>query len=284
MFLTGYAYSVEAGSAAEAEERLEGLPDRFRGFAYEGAGMGVTMLDALPFSRGDRLQEFLASPGGSAHVYTAYVGIGWALARLPKFMWSRFQAPDPVLRWLVLDGYGFHQAYFRTQKYVHERFQDDAFPWRYGDPTGYAQHAIDQGIGRALWFVGCTDPGHVADLIDAYPEARHGDLYAGAGLAATYAGGVTEQELTEFRERAGEHRALVAQGSAFGAEARARGGILQPHSALATKVLCGTTPQEAARICAETRPEPEEPGQVPAYETWRRRIADVFASTKAGPA
>jgi hypothetical protein len=281
MFITGYGYSVEARSAAEAEERLEGLPQQFRGFAYEGAGMGATILDALPFARRTRLAEFLASRGGDAHVYTAYVGIGWAMARLPRFLWSRFEAPDPLLRWLVLDGYGFHQAYFRTGKYVHEQFQDEHFPWPAGDRTGYADHAIDQGIGRALWFVGGTAADVVADLIDAFPESRRGDLYAGAALAATYAGGADEDELRLFLERAGVHRGLVAQGSAFGAEARARGGVLMPHTELATRVFCETTPERAARICAETRPGPEAVGDMPAYEIWRQRIAGAFTSTKA---
>ena len=281
MFLTGYGYSIEARSAAEAEEWLEGLPTQFRGFAYEGAGMGVTILDALPFTRGDRLPEFLASRGGDAHIYTAYVGIGWAMARLPRFLWSRFEAPDPLLRWLVLDGYGFHQAYFHTKKYVHEQFQDTRFPWPADDASGYAGRVIDQGIGRAMWFVGGTDAALVADLIGAFPDSRHADLYAGAGLAATYAGGADERELTLFRERAGVHRAQLAQGSAFAAEARARGGVLMPHTGLATQVFCDTTPERAASICAETRPDPEAPGDLPAYEIWRQRIADAFASTKA---
>ena len=132
-----------------------------------------------------------------------------------------------------------------------------------------------------MWFVGGTNPALVADLIDAFPESRRGDLYAGAGLAATYAGGADEGELILFRERAGIHRGQVAQGSAFAAEARARGGVLMPHTGLATKVFCETTPERAALICAETLPGPEAMGDLPAYEIWRQRIADAFASTKA---
>jgi hypothetical protein len=281
-FLTGYGHAVEARSVAEAEERLDGIDRQFRGFAYEGAGMGFAILDAMPFPGSGRIGRFLHSRGGGAHIYTAYVGVGWAMARLPRFLWSRLETPDPLLRWLVLDGYGFHQAYFKTQRYVHEQFQEKRFPWPAEGPAEYSARVIDQGIGRALWFVGGTDARVVADLIDSFPESRRGDLYSGAGLAATYATGADEDELLMFRERSGEHRFQLAQGSAFGAEARARGGILIPHTAVATQVLCGTTPEEAARICAQTRPDPRVHSAVPGWEIWRRRIADVFAGTKVG--
>jgi hypothetical protein len=277
-FLAGYGHAVEARSVAEAEARLEAIPAQFRGFAYEGAGMGYAVLDAMPVPGGGRTGRFYASPGGDAHIYTAYVGVGWAMARLPRFLWSRLTAPDPLLRWLVLDGYGFHQAYFHTDKYVHRQFREERFPWPAEGPADYAARAIDQGIGRALWFVGGTDAEAVASLIERFPADRHGDLYAGAGLAATYACGVEEEELQRFRDRAGEHRFHLAQGSAFAAEARLRGGIVLPQTAVATQVLCGMTPQEAARICAETRPGLGIADAQPNFEIWRRRITDVFAS------
>jgi len=56
----------------------------------------------------------------------------------------------------------------------------------------------DQGIGRAMWFVGGTDVELVATMIDKFPDHRRADLYSGAGLAATYAGGAHEQELRAF--------------------------------------------------------------------------------------
>ncbi|MFD1051997.1 DUF1702 family protein, partial [Kibdelosporangium lantanae] len=44
-FLRGYAYAAEASGVAQAEENLETVPRRFRGFAYEGAAMGYAMRD-----------------------------------------------------------------------------------------------------------------------------------------------------------------------------------------------------------------------------------------------
>lgn len=276
-FLEGYAYAAEAREPADAEAPLEQVPKRFRGFAYEGAAMGFAVRDGLPFGRDDHTERFLAGRG-DAHVYMAYVGIGWAMARIPRFRWPDATKLDPLLQWLVLDGYGFHQAYFKTQRYVHEHYVEPNFPWPAGGPSWYADRAIDQGIGRATWFVAGTDPELAASLIDRFPESRRADLYAGAGLAASYAGGVDESELRLFWERAGAHRSQVAQACAFAAEARVRAGLVMPHSELAAQVFCGMSPERAARVSGEARPDHPIHGELPAYEVWRQRIANEFVS------
>lgn len=275
VFLQGYAYAVEAGSATEAEELLETVPNGMRGFAYEGAGMGAAVHDSLPGHSG-RLQGLLAGRG-SRHDYMIYVGIGWAMARLPKALWPDIRTTDPLLRWLALDGYGFHQAYFKTDAYVRTPGLQHPFRWN-GGHNHYTANAIDQGIGRALWFVGGTDPDVVTELIRSYPERRHGDLYAGAGLACAYAGGVSEEELAHFVEGAGEHRWALAQGSAFAIEARARAGTVTDHTRLAARVVCGTTAERASQVCRDLRPGTAGQGAFPAYESWRRGVAAEIAS------
>ncbi|SFT36009.1 Protein of unknown function [Actinopolyspora lacussalsi subsp. righensis] len=276
-FLSGYGDAVEVNSTAELKKRLEEVPEQFRGFAYEGAAMGYTVLDGLPVGGRRHLAEFLAGVG-ERHVYTAYVGIGWAMARLPRFRWPRVDTFDPLLRWLVLDGYGFHQAYFHTRRYVYEQFRNDKLFWPARGTGSYQNRAVDQGIGRAMWFVGGTDAERVATMIEKFPVSRRSDLYGGAGLAAAYAGGASEEELRRFRERAGEHRAQVAQGAAFAAEARLHGGVMVPDTELAVEVLCGTTTERAASLTREVRPGRSDVGDSPAYEIWRRRIADEFVS------
>ncbi|GBQ03509.1 DUF1702 domain-containing protein [Streptomyces spongiicola] len=275
VFLKGYAYAVEAASPAEAEGLLEDVPTDMRGFAYEGAGMGAAVYDSLP-GHGGRLAGLLTGEGRH-HDYMIYVGIGWAMARLPKPLWPDIRTTDPLLRWLALDGYGFHQAYFRTGAYVRTPGTQHPFRWN-GGHNHYTPNAIDQGIGRALWFVGGTDPEVVTDLIRAYPERRRGDLYAGAGLACAYAGGASEDELAHFAQSAGRHRWSLAQGAAFATEARVKAGTVIDHTHLAARVVCGTTAERASRVCRDTRPQAPGGGAAPAYETWRRDIAAELAS------
>jgi enediyne biosynthesis protein E3 len=278
-FLMGYRYAAEAATPAAAEEGLERIPTRFRGFAYEGAAMGFAIREGLPGGRSGKVAGFLDGRAG-AHIYMVYVGVGWAMARLPRFRWSRLYAPDPLLRWLVLDGYGFHQAYFRTRRYIHEQYQERGFPWPVDGPEGYAERVIDQGIGRAAWFVGGTDARLTAQVLDAFPEQRRPDLYAGAGLAATYAGGADEAELRWFFEHAGPYRPQVAQGSAFAAGARVRAGLVVPHTEVATGVFCGTSAQEAWEITEKSLPDRTEGGPLSAFELWRQRIAQHFVSVR----
>jgi hypothetical protein len=276
-FLAGYAYAAEARTAAEAEQHLETVPTRFRGFAYEGAAMGFAVREGLPIGGRGLVADFLAGRGND-HIYMVYVGVGWAMARLPRFRWPTLYAPDPLLRWLVLDGYGFHQAYFKTEKYVYQQYRETGFPWPGGSFNWYADHAIDQGIGRAMWFVGGTDAELVAAMILRFPEPRRADLFAGAGLAATYAGGADEAELRRFWELGAGYRPQIAQGSAFAAGARARAGLTVPHNELATQVFCGMPVAQAQKLTDEALVDLTHDGRVPSWEVWRQRIAHALAA------
>jgi hypothetical protein len=276
-FLTGYGYAAEARTVAEAEDRLELLDREVRGFGYEGAAMGFAVRDGLPIGGSSHVAQLLAGRGGR-HAYMAWIGVGWAMARLPRFRWSRITVDDPLLRWLVLDGYGFHQAYFATRQYVTEHYREPNMPWPAEGPRWYAQHAIDQGIGRALWFIGGTEVERVTELIDGFPADRQPDLYSGTGLAATYAGGASPAELSLLAERAGNHLPQLRQGVVFAATARVEADLVVPHTEVATELLCGITPAEAAQLSLDCRPRPgdETAGgedDLPAYELWRRNLA-----------
>jgi hypothetical protein len=278
-FLEGFSHAVGADFPDAVEPRLNEVPTRFRGFAYEGAAMGFVVADAVTHRNRDRFTGFLTGIG-SQHVYMAHVGLGWALARLPRFRWPRL-TPEPLLQWLVLDGYGFHEAYFHTTRVLTRPNSHTYVPWGDTAYAWYQPRAIDQGVGRALWFAGGADPDVVADLVEGFQPHRHPDLYSGAGLAATYAGGANEAELGRFRRRASHHLPHVAQGCCFAAEARRLAGLEVGHTEVAARVFCGMSARDAARVALGSRPGPEpQAGDMPAYEVWRRRVADQFVSLR----
>ena len=278
-FLTGLRAGLEGPPTAEIERRLDLVDREFRGFAYEGAAMGVAIDDGLSW-RGTRTREFLAGPG-RVHPYMTHVGIGWAFARLPRSRWRAVPVTDSLLRWLVLDGLGFHQAYFHTEKWVGQQYRPDGYPaWPGVHP--YLHRAVDQGIGRALWFVFGADPHRVAAGIEAFPAERRSDLWSGAGLASTYAGGIGPEAVAAFRELAGPYQPEVAQGAAFAAKTRLLAGLVMPHTGVAVRTYCGSSVAEAAAVTDEERVALPPNDKLPAYELWRQRIQARYRPTPVG--
>ena len=75
--------------------------------------MALAVRDGMRLSGRHWVRDLLASRGAN-HVYMAYIGVGWAMARLPRLRGRAIDPHDPWRRWLALDGSGFQQAYVRT--------------------------------------------------------------------------------------------------------------------------------------------------------------------------
>jgi hypothetical protein len=272
-FLDGFSYGMAGSTLADIEASLETIDRPVRGFAYEGCGMALAVRDGLRLAGRHWISDFLAGPG-APHIYMVYVGVGWAMARLPRMRWSAIMPQDTLLQWLALDGFGFHQAYFRTKQYIDGQYQAAIPLFR---PADYANRAVDQGIGRALWFINGSDVERVAAAISSFAPARRGDLWSGAGLASVYAGGVPEAELKLMSELAGEYKSHAAQGAAFAAKARLLAGLVIPHTEIGARVHCGMSVEEAAAVCDEARDGlPDDDYPQPAFEIWRERIRKQF--------
>lgn len=267
-FLAGYHLALECDSIPELDSKLEGVELELRGFAFEGAAMGLALLDWLTPWRRDRLRTFLRG-AGDAHAYMLHVGIGWVWARAP-LDFRRWQGRlDPLLGWLAFDGWGFHEGFFHWPKYAA------------GQPapkklSGYERRVFDQGLGRSFWFVNGGNGELIAPMISNFPASRQPDLWSGIGLAATYAGVVSETSLVGLRETAGAFQPQLAQGAAFAAKARQRAGNATDYTRLATRTLCGLSAEAAARITDTALENLPTDTDVPAYEIWRRRIQTRF--------
>ena len=262
-FIRGYRAALADDRPAALETALDAIESEPRGFAYEGAAMALALLDRLaPWRRG-RLQAFIAGPARS-HVYMAHVGAGWALARLRRGPRAARRL-DPVLRWLALDGYGFHEGYFRPLRHLYGQ----ARPARFG---GYALRAFDQGLGRSLWFATGADPAAAALVLERFRPARRADLWSGVGLAAAYAGGATSEALRALLQGAHGYDAHLVQGAAFAAAARRRAGNPAAHTDLACRLLAGCSADAAAELADAAREDLPPDGAQPAYEVWRARI------------
>lgn len=271
-FLFGYHSALAAENTAALAKKLNLIEPFYRGFAFEGAAMSLALLDNLLFFRKKLLSEFLAGTG-EAHVYMAHVGIGWAFARLP---WFRFRILptianfDPLFKWLILDGFGFHEGYFHSSKYFRSNTSLNFLP-------GYALNAFVQGLGRSLWFVEGADAEKISGAIAEFPNSLRGDLWSGVGLACAYAGGISEAEIKKLKLAANAYLPNVAQGAAFAAKARQRAGNPSEQTELACRVFCCRASDEAALTTDEKLKNLPPDADVPAYEIWRRRIQNEFS-------
>jgi enediyne biosynthesis protein E3 len=269
VFLLGYHAALEQGDCESLVQELNAVELELRGFAFEGAAMGLALLDFLTPWRRDRIASFLRGTG-DAHTYMIHVGVGWVWARAP-FGFRRAQKNmDTLLGWLAFDGWGFHEGFFNWPKYI----AGQPAPQKL---SGYGRRVFDQGLGRSFWFVNGGNIEFIAQTILNFSADRQADLWSGIGLAATYAGIVSDASLGELREKAGGFQPQLAQGAAFAAKARQRAGNLTNYTSLATKTLCGMPAENAARITDAALENLPSDAEVPAFEIWRQRIQKHFA-------
>jgi hypothetical protein len=279
--ICGFEWGIDTHDQWELEHRLTLVRPEVLGFAYEGAAMACTVLDAMRGGRGRKTAELLSGPG-RPHLFLAYIGIGFAMARLPRPLWRKV-VPDlpgspyhPTMSWLAVDGYGFDRAYFDTRHWVDEQREPKPYPWQ-GCPE-YFPRAIDQGIGRALWFIHGARPAQVAAAVQRFDARRQADLWSGVGLAATFAGGATGEDLAGLRRAAGEYRAEVALGMVFAVKARVYAGFVPAHTDIAAAALGDLPVAAAVQLADGTAVHDSDSATIPAYELWRQKIRAHFGS------
>lgn len=265
----GYHATLEDSRLETLVPRLDQVAPEFRGFAYEGAGMGLGALDMIgPWKR--RMDEFIAGPGGP-FAHPVYVGVGLALARMKRQPESYVERLDPLLGWVIVDGYGFHEGFFRRKKYI----DGHAIPTRL---SSYAQRIFDQGLGRAIWFSCGAVLDRVVPMVEGFQPGRHADLWSGVGLASAYGGGADRATLEKLLTIASPYQAQLARGAATAAKGREDAGNKAAHTELACEVFCGLTAHDAVRVLKEASSDLPTGGTEPAYEIWRQRTHQQFTA------
>jgi hypothetical protein len=273
--ICGFEWGIDARDQWEVERRLDLVDAEMRGFAYEGVTMAFTVLDAT--GGGHRTRELLRGPG-RPHIFLAYIGMGFAMARLPRPLWKKV-VPDltgdayhPTMSWLAVDGYGFDRAYFDTPRWVDAQRVPKVYPWE-GSPA-YFLRAADQGIGRALWFICGGRAPDVAAAVGRFASHRRPDLWSGVGLAAAFAGGSDPDGLAALRRAAGDDAAQLALGVVFAVKARSYAGLVPDYTTAACQTLAGLSVDKAITLADST--VVRSPAAEPAYELWRQRIRAHF--------
>jgi len=256
----GYNATLEDSSPSLIAARLQAVEPQFRGFAYEGAGMGLGALDLITPGR-KRLATFMEGPG-SPHIYTVYVGVGLALARLRRRPERYLGRLDPLLGWGIVDGYGFHAGFFERRRYIDNK----ARPTRL---TAACSPLFDQGLGRAIWFSSGALLDKAAGTVAGFQPDRHGDLWNGVGMACAYGGGADRITLERMVELAGYHRPRLAWGAATAAWTRNLAGNETAHTDLACEVFAGLTSRDTAQLLHRGRQAVADLPTAQSIPAWR---------------
>ncbi|MGJ9423300.1 DUF1702 family protein [Aeromicrobium sp. CF3.5] len=278
--VVGLEHALRETSGDSLHARLALVEQEHRGFAYEGATMATTILDAMPRLRpGPGATHAVMSGAGTPHLLLNYIGIGFAMARLPRRLWSSVLPTHlssryhPTLAWLAVDGYGFDLAYFNPARYLRGQQRPKPYPWLSGQDW-YFEKVVDQGFGRALWFAHAGQVTDVAREIGCFAPERRADLWSGIGLAATFAG--QADDLAAMVPLAGQHAPDLGVGALLAAKARHEAGWVPLHSAEVVQATTGMTMATAVAAVDESEPRSSRDWPMPRYGVWRDQVRAVL--------
>ncbi len=190
------------------------------------------------------------------HDYLVYVGIGWAMARLPRFRWPKpGPRPDAPLararRLRVPPGLLPDRAVRRRP------VPGPEFPWPGGRTVVREQRHRPGHRPRAV--VHRRHRRRAGRRRCSTRSRRRGEPTCSPARASrrpTRAAPTPTSSRSSASVAGVVPRRTSRRVRAFAADARLQAGLVVPHTALATRVFCGMTPEEAARLTHETRPTP----------------------------
>jgi enediyne biosynthesis protein E3 len=242
--VNGYNVALETGMSDELLVQRQMVSNELCGFFNEGVGMGLYTIDLFSPFKKDRFWNFVKGVG-SNHEYMSYIGAGIACGVFFNRPFDKFlEKASPTSGLLILNGFGFYYAYFKPNKI----FKDNYIPASVQRDPFFIE-CYDNGIGRALWFNNGGNPDKIADHVALFPENRRPGVWAGVGLAATYAGGVPAEKIKRLKQLAAPFGISLGEGSLLATHTRDLAG--NPHADDTTVQLL--TGRSAKDCCAFAR-------------------------------
>lgn len=262
-FVDGFSIATEVETALLSRE-IASMSATDRGVGYEGAAAGKAVLDLTNSAQkpqadgtqaGSESCEVMTRRGPSltesSHLLTEasqysfllFLGIGEAMAqlKLPPVLCN--EVSRELWSGQIIEGYGFFDGYFNWyESLVLQKYPLGLVP--------ELRAAYDQGLGRAIYFVGNCNASKVRDQINTFAAQRRAELWAGVGIPAAYVGGLSERELARLIDFAGESRAELMQGVLLGSDARAKQQLIPDHTEMACNIICGARLSEGLSLNA----------------------------------
>lgn len=245
---------------------LSAIDPDLRPFAAEAVGMGYFSRHVATDGQESLFKAYLGGPG-SRFGGLPYTGIGMSAQKLGVPVTDALDAVSGFFRWHVLDGYAFWAG-----RWSWDRFGATRAPC--ADIEPYLYPAYDRGLGRSAWFNFGADPRQAADWADGFDGERRQFIWAGIGVASTFAGGCEMADLSALSVRAKETNMSpwLAAGAIHGVATRRWCGCDSAYNRRAVEVLAGRSVEEAASFAKAMRERIDGDG-ADAYRAWYSLLA-----------
>lgn len=246
---------------------LESTDIEFRSIAYESASMSIALED---LKQGEQLTNWLQflNEVASHHATQVHVGLGWAFSQTLKNPIVYLPELNPMMRYRVLDGYGYYEGIFRRRRSIinHLKLQVE---------DTIASSALDQGIGRSIWYL---NKGNIADakaMIEGFAVERHKDLWRGLGIAIAYVGGCNEETLQEIFTKADSYKTQLTTGAVMALVSRDAAKYITADTELVCNVWCKQIPEQILEINCCIKSELDL-SAADAYSNWLSELEKIF--------
>ena len=246
---------------------LESTDIEFRSIAYESASMSIALED---LKQGDSLTNWLQflNEAASAHATQVHVGLGWAFAQALKNPITYLPELNPMMRYRVLDGYGYYEGIFRRRRSIINHLKLDV-------QDAVASGAIDQGIGRSIWYLNKGVIDDAKNMIEGFAVERHKDLWRGLGIAIAYVGGCNAETLQEIFSKADSFKTQLATGAVMALVSRDVAKYISTDTELACKVFCNKTAEQILELNYSIK-DKIDLNAVNAYSNWVSEVEKAF--------
>ncbi len=252
-------------SAEEQAAWVHALPKQDQSIAWEATAMAVGWLERNTGS--DQTWQGLFDSQGPEHHVALTLGLGWALSWLKLPTEGQIEHLSPLLRWRVLDGYGFRDGFVFTRRFALRRELPVSL-------SGFGASIWRQGLGRSLWYTTSADVGEISQVVAGFSASEQVELWRGLGIAATFIGSLTEAPMLALRGAAGEQARWLALGAAMASRTIRDGGGPMDRQTAPCSALAESTPEELAGITdAAEAALPEREAEGPHFQAWMNGIA-----------
>ncbi len=198
------------GLSAELSDFLVHSDAYFRSVAYEGAAMGLALRDSANNDATFSEWSAFAANEGALHTVQVHIGLGWALAEKDAPLKLPAGCTDTDA---VLDGYGYYFGLLRRRPTVRQQTIPETI-------SPVLLPAFDRGLGRSLWYISKGDLELLLQMMAAFDPARQPNLWRGVGIASTYVGGCSHEQLAALWTAANHHQTQLADGAKRVAKSR----------------------------------------------------------------